>query len=90
MPIRTLNDEDFVYVNSKQYWRILLRREQRKKLNIKSRFDTAESIKRVTLFIILSSLNIFMSQDINMHVTDKEEKEEDLLVKKINKIRYNN
>lgn len=33
LPIRTSNDEDFVYVNPKQYWRILHRRQQRKKLN---------------------------------------------------------
>jgi nuclear transcription factor Y alpha len=36
MPIRTLNDEEFVYVNSKQYLRIILRREQRKRLGLKT------------------------------------------------------
>ena len=39
MPIRTLDDQDFVYVNSKQIMRILRRREQRKLQNYKSRFS---------------------------------------------------
>ncbi len=38
MPIRTLDDQDFLYVNSKQLMRILHRREQRKLQNYKSRF----------------------------------------------------
>ncbi len=45
MPIRTLNDEDFVYVNSKQFMRILYRREQRKRQNYRSRFSLNKSQK---------------------------------------------
>lgn len=34
VPIKTIKDEEYVYVNSIQYKRILSRREKRKKLNI--------------------------------------------------------
>ena len=34
IPIKTLKDEEYIYVNSKQYYRILQRREKRKKLSI--------------------------------------------------------
>ena len=34
IPIKTLRDEQYIYVNSKQYFRILRRREKRKKLGL--------------------------------------------------------
>ena len=34
IPIKTLKDEEYIYVNSKQYYRILQRREKRKKLSL--------------------------------------------------------
>ena len=33
IPIKSLNDNEYIYVNSRQYYRILKRREKRKKLN---------------------------------------------------------
>ena len=33
IPLKTLKDEEYIYVNSKQYFRILRRREKRKKLS---------------------------------------------------------
>jgi nuclear transcription factor Y alpha len=34
IPIRTINNDDYIYVNPKQYLRILQRREKRRRLNL--------------------------------------------------------
>jgi nuclear transcription factor Y alpha len=36
MPLSSLVDGEYIYVNSKQYRRILLRREQRKRLGLQA------------------------------------------------------
>ena len=42
-----MNEEEYIYVNPKQYLKILQRREKRRKLNLKSRFGFAENINAI-------------------------------------------
>ena len=44
IPIKTLNDNEYIYVNCRQYYRILKRREKRKKL--KELYNINENIKK--------------------------------------------
>lgn len=39
IPIHTLNDKEIIYVSRKQHYRILKRREKRRKLNLLSKFS---------------------------------------------------
>ena len=68
-----MNEDQFIFINSKQVDRILKRREQRKKLNYISRFYKDERVSLISNF----SQNIYMNLDINMHVIEKEIKAED-------------
>ncbi len=45
--IKALNDDEYIYVNPKQYLRILQRREKRRKLNIRSRFISVSNISEI-------------------------------------------
>ena len=44
IPIKTLNDNEYIYVNCRQYYRILKRREKRKKL--KELYNINDNIKK--------------------------------------------